>query len=130
MKHELKHMLPKGRGVIVNTSAMADTVGSPGMQFYVASKHAVLGLTKSVALEVIRQGVRINAVAPGPVLTPMLMEHRKRNPEFHRIAEEAHPFGRYANPREIADAILYLASDRSSYMVGQSIRVDGGATVP
>ena len=130
MKHELKHMLPKRRGVIVNTSAMADTVGSPGMQFYVASKHAVLGLTKSVALEVIRQGVRINAVAPGPVLTPMLMEHRKRNPEFHRIAEEAHPFGRYANPREIADAILYLASDRSSYIVGQSIRVDGGATVP
>lgn len=57
------------------------------MQFYVASKHAVLGLTKSVALEVIRQGVRIDAVAPGPVLTPMLIEHRKRNPEFHGMAE-------------------------------------------
>ena len=130
MKHELKHMLERGQGAIVNTSAMADTVGSPGLQFYVASKHAVLGLTRSVALETIRQGVRINAVAPGPVLTPMLIEHRKRNPEIHKKTEEASPIGRYADPREIADAILYLASDRSSFMVGQSLRVDGGNTVP
>jgi len=130
MKYELKHMLARGQGAIVNTSAMSDSIGSAGMQFYVASKHAVLGLTRSVALEVVRQGVRINAVAPGPVLTPMLIEHRKRNPELHEMAEAAHPFGRYAEPREIADAILYLASDRSSYMVGQSIKVDGGATVP
>ncbi|MDE0063456.1 MAG: SDR family oxidoreductase [Gammaproteobacteria bacterium] len=130
MKYELKHMLGRGQGAIVNTSAMSDSIGSAGMQFYVASKHAVLGLTRSVALEVVRQGVRVNAVAPGPVLTPMLIEHRKRNPELHEMAEAAHPFGRYAEPREIADAILYLASNRSSYLVGQSIKVDGGATVP
>ena len=130
MKHELKHMLTEGKGAIVNTSAMADSVGSPGLQFYVASKHAVLGLTRSVALETIRQGMRINAVAPGPVETRMLLEHKAQYPEIHAAVEESNPAGRYAQPDEIADAILYLASDRSSYMVGQSMNVDGGATVP
>jgi len=130
MKHELKHMLAKGKGAIVNTSAMADGVGSPGLQFYVASKHAVLGLTRSVALETIRQGVRINAVAPGPVETRMLLEHKAQYPEMHAAVQESNPEGRYAQPSEIDDAILYLASEQSSYMVGQSINVDGGATVP
>ena len=130
MKHELRHMLERGQGVIVNVSSIADSIGSPGMQCYMASKHAVLGLTRSVALETIRQGVRINAVAPGGVLTPMHLEHKKRNPEFNAKAEEANPIGRFAEPDEIADAILYLASERSSFVVGQSIRVDGGYTVP
>ena len=130
MKHELTHMLAQVKGAIINTSAMADGVGSPGLQFYVASMHAVLGLTRSVALETIRQGVRINAVAPGPVETRMLLEHKALYPEMHAAVEESNPAGRYAQPSEIADAILFLASERSSYMVGQSINVDGGATVP
>lgn len=74
MKYELKHMLANGTGVIVNTSSIADSVGTPGIQFYYASKHAALGLTRSVAMKAIQQGVWINVVAPGPVETPMLKE--------------------------------------------------------
>lgn len=128
MKHELKHMQTRRHGVIVNTSAMSDSFGSPGMQFYVASKQAVLGLTRSVALEAIPQGVRINAVAPGPVRTAMFIAKEKEVPEMTEMVKQMTPIGRCAEPSEIADAILYLASDRSSYMVGQSIKVDGGGT--
>ena len=129
MKHELKHMQNRGQGAIVNTSAMSDCFGSLGMQFYTASKHAVLGLTRSVALEAIPQGVRINAVAPGPVLTRMVEDHFAKYPEHKDEFMQTIPIARSADPREISDAILYLASERSSYMVGQSIEVDGGGTV-
>ena len=129
MRYELQHMLKNGGGAIVNTSAMADSVGAPGLQFYVASKHAVLGLTRSVALETIKQGVRINAVAPGPVLTAMVEAHFAANPGAKEMAVQTNPSGRLGETKEIADAILYLASGRSSFMVGQSINVDGGATV-
>lgn len=129
MKYELQHMLKNGGGAIVNTSAMADGVGGPGLQFYVASKHAVLGLTRSVALETIQQGVRINAVAPGPVMTAMVEAHFAANPGAKEVAVQTNPSGRLGETKEIADAILYLASERSSFMVGQSINVDGGATV-
>lgn len=130
MRHELPPMLKQGAGVIINTSSISDTIGAPGMQFYAASKHAVLGLTKAVALENIALGVRINAVAPGGVLTPMLREHDQRNPGIIEASGAAHPIGRLASPEEIADSVLYLASERSSFIVGQSIKVDGGYSVP
>ncbi len=129
MKHELKHMQGLEKSAIINTSAMAEGIGSAGLQFYVASKHAVLGLTRSVALEAIGHGVRINAVAPGPVATAMVDTHFKNNPEQKEAVLQMVPAARFGKPSEIADAILYLASDRSSFMVGQSIAVDGGATV-
>ena len=129
MQYQLKHMLKNGGGAIVNTSSMAQAIGSPGMQFYVASKHAVLGLTRSVALEVIQQGVRINAVAPGPVATAMVEKHFGEHPDQREIVVQSNPSARLGKPEEMANAILYLASERSTYMVGQSIHVDGGATV-
>ncbi len=129
MKHELGPMLQQQRGCIINTSSVSDSMGPPFMQTYAASKHAVLGLTKSVAGEVISSGVRINAVAPGGVLTNMLREFDKQNPGAIEGSSKAHPIGRLADPKDIADAVLLLASDRSRFIVGQSVKVDGGYTL-
>lgn len=129
MKQQLIHIQARGSGVIVNTSAVADSIGSPGMQFYTASKHAALGLTRSVALEAISRGVRINAVAPGPVRTPMFIGKEKEAPQLAELVKQTTAIGRCGEPTEIVDSILYLASERSSFIVGQSIKVDSGATV-
>lgn len=112
-------------GVIVNVSSIAGLIGIPTSSLYVASKHAVIGLTKAVALEQIQHGIRINAVCPGGVETPMLERIFPGNVD---AAGAGHPIGRNARPSEIADSILWLASRASSFVVGHSLVVDGGRT--
>ncbi len=125
LKHELRAMYPQKSGSIINVSSIVGHVGFPGASIYVASKHAVEGLTKSAALETAGTGVRVNAVAPGPIETPML--NRFVGSEENKKGFLQHiPLKRAGTPDEVAQAILYLASDKSSYVTGQSIGVDGG----
>jgi NAD(P)-dependent dehydrogenase (short-subunit alcohol dehydrogenase family) len=127
MKHELRVMQPQGSGSIVNLSSTFGIRGAAGASIYVASKHAVEGLTKSAALEGAAFGVRVNAVAPGPVETAML-ERFAGNPERKASFAAGVPVKRLGRPEEIADAIVYLSSDKASYLTGQIIRVNGGKT--
>ncbi len=125
MKHELRVMLPQGHGSIVNVSSIYGLVGAPGSSVYSASKHAVEGLTKSAALEVAASGVRVNAVAPGPISTDML--DRFAGGEENKAAILPHlPTKRFGRAEEIAETILFLASDKAPYITGQSVGVDGG----
>lgn len=128
MRHELPPMVAKGRGAIVNVSSAADTMGSPMMPFYTASKHAVLGLTKSTGTEFAAKGIRINAVSPGSMRTPMLEKVMERVPGAAQAAVMT-PIARIADPREVADAILFLGSDEASFVIGHSLKVDGGMSV-
>jgi NAD(P)-dependent dehydrogenase (short-subunit alcohol dehydrogenase family) len=128
LKHELPVMLDQGAGSIINLSSMAGLVGLPGASVYVASKHAVEGLTKSSALEVAASGVRVNSVAPGPVQTAMLERFTGGNAETKTGFFGMIPAKRGGSPEEIAEAIVFLASDGARYITGQSISVDGGYT--
>src|ERR1700731_1412177 len=127
MKHELRVMQPQGRGSIVNLSSTAGQKGAPGASIYVASKHAVEGLTKSAALEAAPFGVRVNAMAPGPIETAML-DPLTGPPDKRAACYASVPLKRGAKPEEIRDAILFLASDKASFITGQIIRVNGGKT--
>lgn len=127
LKHELKVMLAQRSGSIINLSSVLGKIGMPGTGVYTASKHAVEGLTKTAALEAAAAGVRVNAVAPGPIDTPML----------DRVAGDAQskasfvasmPVGRAGTAEEIAQTIVFLASDKARFLTGQSIVVDGGRT--
>ncbi len=125
MKHELRVMLPQGHGSIVNLSSFVGRVGFPGASVYVASKHAVEGLTKAAALEVAETGVRVNAVAPGPIETAML--NRFTGTADRKSDFISHvPVKREGTPEEIAQAIVFLASDKASFITGASVAVDGG----
>src|ERR1700704_3303526 len=125
MKHELRVMLPQGSGSIVNVSSTYGRIGAPGASVYVASKHAVEGLTKSAALEAVGSGVRVNVVAPGTTDTGMLT--RFTNTEENKAAlVSTVPVKRLATPEEIAHVIVFVASANASYMTGASIPVDGG----
>src|ERR1700680_1670751 len=125
MKHELRVMLPKGSGSIVNVSSAYGSIGAPGAAVYVASKHAIEGLTKSAALEVAGTGVRVNVVAPGTTDTGMLT--RFTNTDENKVAlVSTVPVKRLARPEEIAHVIVFVASANASYMTGASIPVDGG----
>ncbi len=127
LKAELMMMQNAGRGAIVNTASVMGWLGAPGLAAYSASKHAVVGLTRSAALEAAPQSVRINAVLPGAVATPMLTERGfKANPEFAEGAAKAHPMGRIAQPEEVAEAAAWLLSDKASFVTGQCLAVDGG----
>ncbi|GFZ93078.1 SDR family oxidoreductase [Dyella caseinilytica] len=128
LKHEMRVMLPQGSGSIINLSSIAGQVGIPGASIYAASKHAVEGLTKSVALEGAAAGVRVNAVAPGPVATEMLDRFSGGNEEAKANFLSSMPAKRAATVDEIAQTILFLASDKARYLTGQSIAVDGGYT--
>ncbi|MBX9684547.1 MAG: SDR family oxidoreductase [Hyphomicrobium sp.] len=128
MKHELPLMTAQGSGSIINLSSIAGKVGMAGASIYVASKHAVEGLTKSAALEVAATGVRVNAVAPGPVQTPMLDRFTGGNAGAKAGFEAMMPAKRSATADEIAETILFLASDKAKFLTGQSIAVDGGYT--
>lgn len=126
LKHELRVMLPQGRGSIINLSSVVGHVGFPGVGLYVASKHAVEGLTKSAALEAAAQGVRVNAVAPGPVETAMLDRFTGGDEAAKAGFLSIVPAKRAATPDEVAQTILFLASDKAPFITGQSIGVDGG----
>ena len=124
MRHEIPVMLKNRGGAIVNTSSVAGHVGLPQISVYIASKHAVEGLTKSVALEFAKQNIRINAVAPGVIATEMF--DRFAGDELRDQITEITPVGRVGSAEEIAAAILYLASDAARFTTGTSLVVDGG----
>ena len=126
MKHEIPKMLQQGGGTIVNTSSIWGVVGASGFSAYVASKHAVAGLTKTAALEYIGSGVRINAVNPGPIETAITQSAFQAVPEMEEQVLTSTPIGRMGQPREVAEAVVWLCSDASSYVVGHTLLVDGG----
>src|SRR5271166_1903375 len=125
MKHELRVMLPQGSGSIVNVSSTYGRMGAPGASVYVASKHAVEGLTKSAALEAAGSGVRVRSVAPGPIETGMLARFTG-TAERKAALTKTVPLGRVGQPDEIARAAVFLASDRASFVTGQILAADGG----
>jgi NAD(P)-dependent dehydrogenase (short-subunit alcohol dehydrogenase family) len=127
MKHELRVMQPQGSGSIINLSSTMGSRGAPGASLYTASKHAVEGLTKSAALEGAAFGVRVNAVAPGPVDTELLSRFTGSAERKAGLIAGV-PLKRAARPEEIAQAIVFLASDRASFITGQVIGVNGGKT--
>ncbi len=127
MKYEVPAMKRHGGGRIINTASVGGLIGTAGVTAYCATKHGVVGLTKSAALDYIKDGVRINAICPGGTLTPMLKEWFK-HPEVERAAIAGTPLGRMADPAEIARAVLFLASEDSSFMVGHALVADGGLT--
>lgn len=127
LKYEIQEMLKTGGGSIVNTSSIAGHIGMPGASTYIASKHAVEGLTKSTALEVADKGIRINAVAPAAIETDMVDRFTGgRDSEMAAYLKTLHPLGRMGKPIEVAQAVLYLASDQSGFTTGISLPVDGG----
>jgi NAD(P)-dependent dehydrogenase (short-subunit alcohol dehydrogenase family) len=128
LKHEMRAMLAQGSGSIINLSSVAGQAGIAGASVYAASKHAVEGLTKSAALEGAAAGVRVNAVAPGPVATEMLDRFAGGSEEGKAGFLATIPARRAATPDEIAQTIVFLASDKARYLTGQSIAVDGGYT--
>jgi NAD(P)-dependent dehydrogenase (short-subunit alcohol dehydrogenase family) len=126
MKYEIPVMTKNGGGAIVNTSSGAGLVGFPQMSAYIASKHAVLGLTKSAALEYAKSGIRINAIAPGGVETDMLMHTAGNDNQFMETFKSMHPIGRIGRPEEIANTVVWLLSDKASFVLGHTLLVDGG----
>ncbi|MFN8628637.1 MAG: glucose 1-dehydrogenase [Candidatus Binatia bacterium] len=126
MKHEIPEMLKVGGGAIVNTASGAGLLGVAGMPAYVASKHGVVGLTKSAALEFAQRNIRINAVCPGTVWTAMMENLIDGNAEMERQMRSASPYGRMARPEEIAAAAVWLCSDAASFVNGVALSVDAG----
>ena len=112
-------------GAIVNMSSVAGLIGSPGAGVYIASKHGVLGLTKTAAAECAAQGIRVNAVCPAVIQTDMA-ERAFGEPELNKRVRALHPLGRFGTPREVSEAVLWLCSDKSSFTTGQYIGIDGG----
>ena len=129
LKQEIQQMLKQGGGAIVNTASTAGISGSPGSAIYSASKHGVMGLTKSAAADYATKNIRINAVCPGPIMTPMLEEGFTERPAMREAYLATVPMGRFGKPEEIASAVLWLCSDEASYMTGYSITVGGGQTI-
>ena len=128
MSRALWPALKKSGGAIVNMASVAGLIGFPGATIYIASKHAVLGLTKSVALEYAKSGIRINAVSPAAIETDMVDRFVGKEGEARQQLTYMHPLGRMGRPEEIASAVLYLWSDGASCITGQSLAVDGGFT--
>jgi NAD(P)-dependent dehydrogenase (short-subunit alcohol dehydrogenase family) len=127
LKHELAHMQEQGSGAIVNTASGAGVIGVPGLSAYSASKHAILGLTKTAAMENAATGIRVNAVLPGSIDTPMLQGYMGLSPQVEKMIRASTPGGRLGLPEEIAEAVVWLCSDRASFVNGASLLVDGGA---
>jgi NAD(P)-dependent dehydrogenase (short-subunit alcohol dehydrogenase family) len=128
MKHEIPQMLKQGGGAIVNTASIWGLVGAPGASAYVASKHGVVGLTRAAALEYAPHGIRINAVNPGTIRTPILDPFIAAIPDFESLMTARHPIGRIGMPEEVAEAVTWLCSDAASFVIGQNLPVDGGYT--
>ncbi len=126
MKHELRVMAPAGRGAIVNTSSGAGVIGFPSLPHYVASKHGVLGLTKTAAQEYARSGIRVNAICPGTTDTPMMQAFIGGDPGIEKMMKRTVPTGELGRPEQIAEAVVWLCSDRASFVNGDTMLVDGG----
>jgi NAD(P)-dependent dehydrogenase (short-subunit alcohol dehydrogenase family) len=127
MKYEIRQMLGRGGGSIVNTSSVSGLLGDPNHPAYAASKHGVSGLTQSAALEYARSGIRINAVCPAAIRTPMIERALEADPElsWENLAD-GHPMGRIGEPEEVAEAVVWLCSDGASFVTGHLLPVDGG----
>jgi NAD(P)-dependent dehydrogenase (short-subunit alcohol dehydrogenase family) len=124
MKYEIPQMLSQGSGAIVNTASVAGLIGGRGLAAYVASKHGVVGLTKTAALEYAQQGIRVNCVCPGVIQTPMT-ERALSDPAL-KAQITARPIGRVGTPEEVAEAVVWLCSDAASFVTGHTMTVDGG----
>jgi NAD(P)-dependent dehydrogenase (short-subunit alcohol dehydrogenase family) len=126
LKYEIRQMhKQRGGGAIVNMASVAGLMGLAGAATYSASKHGVIGLTKSAALENARSGIRVNVVCPAVIETPMA-ERAYSQPEVNKFVLGLHPIGRFGRPEEIAEAVVWMCSDRASFMTGQSLILDGG----
>lgn len=129
LKYEIQHMLQHGGGAIVNTASIAGLVASRGLAHYVASKHGVVGLTKAAALDYAQHNIRVNAIAPGVIVTPLAQQYVGGDPEVLRQQFAAvHPVNRVGEPEEVAQAAVWLCSDAASFMTGTTIPIDGGLT--
>jgi NAD(P)-dependent dehydrogenase (short-subunit alcohol dehydrogenase family) len=128
MRAEIKQMLQQGGGAIVNTASVAGLVGLRGSASYVAAKHGVVGLTRTAALELAQSNIRVNAVCPGLVRTPLVARGISRMPGREAMLLAAEPVGRYAEPTEVAEAVVWLCSDAASFVTGHPMVVDGGWT--
>ncbi|WP_215225008.1 SDR family oxidoreductase [Echinicola shivajiensis] len=126
MKYEIEQMIKKGKGAIVNNSSIAGLVGFANIPAYTASKHGVLGLTKTAALEYAKEGIRVNAVCPGVIKTPMIDRFTGNDNKVLKEFENMEPVGRIGKAQEIAEAVLWLLSDKSSFVTGHAMAVDGG----
>ena len=128
MKHQLPLMLAQGGGAIVNTASVAGLGAAPKMSIYSASKHAVIGLTKSAAIEYAKKLIRVNAVCPAVIDTDMFRRAYEADPRKAEYAAAMHPVGRVGKVEEVAAAVLYLCSDGAAFTTGQALAIDGGAT--
>jgi len=126
MKYEIPVMLKKGQGVIVNCASVAGLVGFQGLPAYVASKHGMIGLTKTAALECAKLGIRVNAVCPGVIQTAMIDRLTGKKKEAVEQFTDLEPVGRFGKPEEIANAVVWLCSDEASFVTGIAFPVDGG----
>ncbi|MCG3137644.1 MAG: 2,5-dichloro-2,5-cyclohexadiene-1,4-diol dehydrogenase [Phycisphaerae bacterium] len=130
MKYEIPAIIKSGGGAIVNTSSVAGSIALPGIALYVASKHAVIGLTRGSAVEYARQGIRVNSVSPAAIETPMLDRFTGgTGTDMHKDLQGMHPIGRTGQPEEIAAAVYWLCSPTASFVTGHDLKVDGGFTV-
>ena len=125
LKHELTYMVEHGGGAIVNTSSIAGLMGTATSAQYSASKHAVVGLTKSAALGYATAGIRVNSIHPGAINTPMIARVMEV-PEVAELIEGLHPMGRVGEPEEVADTVVWLCSDEASFITGHTMVIDGG----
>ncbi len=128
MKYEIPLMLNQGGGAIVNTASVAGLIGTPGISPYTASKHGVVGITKTVALEYAKKGIRVNAVCPGAINTPLVTRAITNSPELEKFLLDCHPVGRFGKPDEVAEAVVWLCSDAASFVTGHAMAIDGGLT--
>lgn len=128
MKYEIPQMLKQGKGAIVNNASIAGLVGFQNIPAYVASKHGVIGLTKNAALEYAKLSIRVNAVCPGVIKTPMVDRFTGKSKEVEKQFEGMEPVGRLGQPEEVAEAVMWLCSDASSFVTGDALPVDGGWT--
>jgi NAD(P)-dependent dehydrogenase (short-subunit alcohol dehydrogenase family) len=129
MKYELRQMERQGSGAIVNNGSVGALTGNPGIGSYIASKHGVIGLTRTAALEYVKNGIRVNAVNPGLIDTQIARDVVSGDEQAYGEIAKSVPIGRAGRPEEIASAVLWLCSSEASYVVGQALTVDGGMTI-